>query len=377
MWNIKKLKKKMKYVLNRLENIKDPKEIEKLKLTLISYYTMLDNSGTFVNTKLPNILDKVTNNKYSNIKDEKLATTEIELFSNNKGYMDNDYLQFLIKLCDNISLDHSLNYDVPVFETFNISKEEVVNVSKNFYYSLGDKDIYQNALKILNDENSLNFSKISRIGFEDYKGVTLNDYIFDKSYCNISLQKNIFDYQILNHEVMHAVDFYMKKKLPSENYYGFHEVPTYTIDYLFLDYLENSGFPKNQIQILRNQKINYLKDLATITKMEIKRLLSREKGYKTSINPSISDISDVTNLKINKRLIELQSGIMAYGLYNQINQDKENGIINLKTFMKTIIPNNITPNFENIDLSSSILIEYSKIINSYLENTNQLEKNCI
>ena len=64
----------------------------------------------------------------------------------------------------------------------------------------------------------------------DCSGLTFNDYLFGKLYINLIRKNNLFDFQVLNHEVKHGIDFYAQSKLPSENYYGFHEVPTYTID---------------------------------------------------------------------------------------------------------------------------------------------------
>ena len=93
---------------------------------------------------------------------------------------------------------------------------------------------------------------------------------------------NLFDFQVLNHEVMHGVDFYMQKKLPSENYYGFHEVPTYTIDYLFIDYLESKELDSNEIQKLRMKKDNYLQELAKLTQTQIKGALIRNKKYQNA-----------------------------------------------------------------------------------------------
>ena len=227
-----------------------------------------------------------------------------------------------------------------------------------------DQEILENAEKILTDESSINVSRIARRGMADCSGLTFNDYIFGKSYINLTRQNNLFDYQVLNHEVMHGIDFYFKNKIPSENYYGFHEVPTYTIDYLFIDYLESNGLDIGEVQKLRMQKDNYLQGLAQLTKAEIKSALIRSKKYK---NTTISDIREVLylNPQLIKQLLELQSGIISYGLYNQIKSDKVYGINNLKAFMKSNLPKNQIPNFAFIGLDNQTLIELTKQIGSY------------
>jgi transcriptional regulator with XRE-family HTH domain len=374
MWNINNIKTQQKYITERLSNCLNQKEKEKLQLTLVSYSALLDNSGTLIHTQLPNVMDKITNNQYSNKKEKEMVELEKCLFYGDETYIDDNYLSLLIQLCNNVSSTNIADIEEYSFKTVNVSYESMINMSLKFYAQLGDKEIYDNAMKILGDESALNFSKVSRKGMSDCSGLTFNDYIFDKSYCNVTKQNNIFDYQVLNHEIMHGIDFYMLKKTPSENYYGFHEVPTYTIDYLFIDYLESLGLYPEQVKLLRQQKDNYLHSLATITKMQIRRMIKYEKGYKASINPSIKDIKQIINPQLKKQLLEIQSGIMAFGLYQQINQTGDIGLGNLKKFMKTIIPKGETPNFENISLTNELLLECSLMIGKYSKSNDQIGK---
>ena len=254
------------------------------------------------------------------------------------------------------------NFDEENITTFETDYESILNVSHNFYRDLGDQEILKKAEKILNDESSINVSKIARRGMADCSGLTFNDYFFGKSYINLTKKNNLFDYQVLNHEVMHGVDFYMQDKVPSENYYGFHEVPTYTIDYLFIDYLEAKGMDINEVQKLRMQKDNYLQELAKLTQAQIKVALIRNKKYNDS---TISSIKEVLNPQLTKQLLELESGVISYGLYTQIQKNKEQGLSNLKSFMKTIIPKTKTPNFSFINLDNQMIMDLSKQIGSY------------
>lgn len=68
---------------------------------------------------------------------------------------------------------------------------------------------------------------------------------------------------------------------------------------------------------------------------------------------------------ILKNLLEIQSGVMAYGLNKQFEENYELGLKNLKTFMKTIIPKDKRPNFSKIGLTENELINLSFEIGNY------------
>ncbi len=362
MWNLKDINSKKTYITERLKNCSNPKEKEMLELSLICYLSLLDNSGTLRYTGFYNTMDKITQNRFSERREQDSAQLEMDLFFKNAPVIDDEYLQFLLNISNNILKTPPVDFYEENITTFETDYESILNVSHNFYRDLGDQEILRKAEKILNDESSINVSKIARRGMADCSGLTFNDYFFGKSYINLTKKNNLFDYQVLNHEVMHGVDFYMRDKVPSENYYGFHEVPTYTIDYLFIDYLEAKGMDINEVQKLRMQKDNYLQELAKLTQAQIKGALIRNKKYNDS---TISSIKEVLNPQLTKQLLELESGVISYGLYTQIQKNKEQGLSNLKSFMKTIIPKTKTPNFSFINLDNQTIMNLSKQIGSY------------
>lgn len=362
MWNLKDINSKKTYITERLKNCSNPKEKEMLELSLICYLSLLDNSGTLRYTGFYNTMDKITQNRFSERREQDSAQLEMDLFFKNAPVIDDEYLQFLLNISNNILKTPPVDFYEENIITFETDYESILNVSHNFYRDLGDQEILRKAEKILNDESSINVSKIARRGMADCSGLTFNDYFFGKSYINLTKKNNLFDYQVLNHEVMHGVDFYMRDKVPSENYYGFHEVPTYTIDYLFIDYLEAKGMDINEVQKLRMQKDNYLQELAKLTQVQIKGALIRNKKYNDS---TISSIKEVLNPQLTKQLLELESGVISYGLYTQIQKNKEQGLSNLKSFMKTIIPKTKTPNFSFINLDNQTIMDLSKQIGSY------------
>ena len=362
MWDIKDINSKKSYVTERLKNCSDPKEKEKLELSLITYLALLDNSGTLRYTGLYNAMDKITQNKFSEQREQENAQLEMDLFFKDSPVIDDEYLQFLLNICDNIANTQYVDFEEDTITPFETDYENILNMSHNFYRDLGDQEILEKSERLLNDSSSINVSKLARRGMTDCSGLTFNDYMFGKSYINLTRKNNIFDYQVLNHEVMHGIDFYMQNKIPSENYYGFHEVPTYTIDYLFIDYLESKGLDSNEIQKLRNKKDNYLQELAKLTQTQIKGALIRNKKYK---DPTIEDIRKVLHPQLIKQLLELQSGVISYGLYSQTKIDRQQGLENLKSFMKNIIPKTQTPDFSFIGLDNQTLLDLSKQIGTY------------
>ena len=362
MWNIKDINSKKSYVTERLKNCSDPKEKEKLELSLITYLALLDNSGTLRYTGLYNAMDKITQNKFSEQREQENAQLEMDLFFKDSPVIDDEYLQFLLNICDNIANTQYVDFEEDTITPFETDYENILNMSHNFYKELGDQEILEKAEKLLTDSSSINVSKISRRGMADCSGLTFNDYMFGKSYVNLTRKNNIFDYQVLNHEVMHGIDFYMQNKIPSENYYGFHEVPTYTIDYLFIDYLEEKGLDTSEVQKLRMKKDNYLQELAKLTQTQIKGALIRNKKYQ---NSSLDDIREVLNPQLIKQLLELQSGVISYGLYSQTKINRQQGLENLKSFMKSIIPKTQAPDFSFIGLDNQTILDLSKQIGTY------------
>lgn len=365
-WNLSEIRTKQRYLLERLKNCKDPKEKELIELSLVSNVSILSNSGSILNTRFYNFLDSLTNGKFSLVKHSKYIEMERKILFHNDSFLDNDYLQFLLNLANNVSND--IEEQVPLTK-ITIRDEEIVKLSKKFYEKLNNPIIEQLAMKILSDPTAINITNITRDGFEDFGGITYNDYVFDKSYINVQRSNTLFDFQVLNHEVMHGVDFYIHKKIPSKNYFGFHEVPTYTIDYLFLDFMEEIEFDSAEVDILKRKKMEYLSGLAQITLLQIKNQLIKNKGFKASINPNIENIKEILTPQILKQLLEIEAGLISYGLKLQIDKDKEKGLSNLVLFMNSEIPNNSRPNFSMFGLSDDTLLKLSQEYKTQLLNS--------
>ena len=368
MWNISEINNKKKEVIKKIKTCNNPTEKEKLELSLASYISLLDNSGTIRYTKFYNLMDKITEGNFTLLRpSSKLIAKANDILLEKKDYMDESYLEFLLQLVTNVS-NSSINIENKediALDKIELSDEKLMEISKLFYADLGDEEIFKYAKKILDDPSAINFSDKYVNAYENAGGITFPDFIYEKAYCTTKRDNTIFDAQAYNHELMHGIDFYMKPKIPSKNYYGFHETPTYTIDYLYIDYIEELGIDKTQIQKLRLQKDGYLVGLANLTILQIRNELIRKKGIMYIKKHTTKDVFEILNPNIIKNLLEIQSGVMAYGLNSQIRENKHNGLKSLKTFMKNYIPKDKRPNFESIGLSDKKLLELSLMIGSY------------
>ena len=368
MWSISEINNKRKEVIKRLKTCKNPDEKEKLELSLASYISLLDNSGTIRYTKFYNLMDRITKGNFTLLRpSSKLIAKGNNILLEKKDYMDESYLEFLLQLATNVSnsnVNVEDNEDVAL-DKMEFPNEKLIEISKLFYAGLGDEEIFKHAKRILDDPSAINFSDIYVSAYENAGGITFPDFVYDKAYCTTKRGKTLFDVQANNHEVMHGIDFYMKQKIPSKNYYGFHETPTYTIDYLFIEYLEELGINKAQVQKLRLRKDEYLVSLANLVTIQIPNELIRKKGLMYIKRHTTKDIMEILNPDIVKKLLEIESGVIAFGIYQQIKENRQAGLNNLKKFMKNLINKDRRPNFESIGLSDEKILELSKMIGTY------------
>ena len=85
-----------------------------MELSLITYLALLDNSGTLRYTGFYNAMDKITQNKFSAKREQENAQLEQDLFFKEQAFLDDEYLQFLLNICNNI-LSNKFNILPPSF----------------------------------------------------------------------------------------------------------------------------------------------------------------------------------------------------------------------------------------------------------------------
>ena len=351
MWNLSYIKEKEKYIKKELKYSDNNIEKEKFLLTLIGYKSMLNIANINIFSSL---LDKISKGKYSMIKDELLNNIyEFNIIQK----MDNEFYNFLIKLCFNFAARADILNEEVELKRINFMPNEMINISKNFYREL-DNDIYQLACTIYNKKDSIYFSKYKP---QDslFAGVTYNDHIFNDSYIVIYRNNNIYDLIALNHEVMHAIDFKVKPKNHTNNYFGFQEVPTNAIDSLFIDYLVKLGFDKDELYKIQNKSICRTKMFSILTLTKILNELNFENIDKIGQLFDYENAKKVLTLEIKTKLLEIESMILGNYIYDQISSDLSKVSILKGIISNRINPNSI-PNFNKYGISNDDLLDYLK-----------------
>lgn len=369
MLNIKEILDKKDYVINRLKDDITKEEYE-LRHSLVSLASLEMEKKDYLNSKLNNGLtqDEITIQKFKEFK-EILETTP-----QNEINIDDDYLYYLLQIAVNV-FKMDVNYKKDEFESLNISEEEKVKLSREFYKSLGNKEIFNNANKILNDPSHYEF--VDEITTRNSLGFTAYDRIFNKPYMIIKKSNDLVECQAFNHEVMHGIDYYIKPYKAKDDYVYYNEIITHTIDYLFFDFLEEKGYDKNQINVLRRKKYYFTKYVSGNIQMEISLRLNKLREIIFFNENNIKDIKKVIDKRLLVELFHLESFVIAYGLYKQIKDNKEKGLSNLNKLLTNKIPNNLNTDFSFIDLDRKTIIELSKELgnmNNEIINNNKFRR---
>lgn len=358
-WNSREINQKMKYVKERLSNATDLYEKKKLLWSLLTYHELFQMIGNVRYTGIYNVLDKITNGKYSLQREQKLSGYMGEFDFTNIDLVDENYLQFLLKISENIAPIHIQKDKLP---DSNLTEQQIVELINNYFKSL-DEELSVKADKILDpNKQHINFATIVRTGTEIIYGKNYTDPIFNDSYCSILKTNTLSDPMNLAHEVMHGVDNMHKSWLPFEEYNGFVEIPTMTNDMLMIDCLETLGFNADEITTLRTENIETPKVVAFHGLFTIKRRLKQTKN-KVYDEANITDIKDGLTQEEITELLFVQSYVVAYGLAKQIRENKELGLSNLKLLMSTRLPKDKIPDFSFIGLDNSKLLELSQELN--------------
>ena len=342
------INEKKKYLINRLKGNLDDEEKEKLKITLAGLIELeLQNDG-LKNIKLYNLIGKLSKN-YTFVKtNRELNVIYSGLPRFFPSQLNKEYIDYLLKLANNIS-KINVNYNNHELNNIEISENDVINISKKFYESLDNEVITEKSNKILNDKSHFGFTNdVSKNMVNNFYGITIPDLIFNKPYISVVKQNNLNEYLTFTHEVMHGIDFYIEPKIFTKIFWGFIEIPTYTIEYLFLDYLEENGFNIEDIKKLRNIYSNYLSNLSN-------EILNRKDELQIKNNDAYFIPNDLL-----KYMLELESHIISKSFYEQIKLSKKEGLDNLVKYMKNPLSKDKVPDFSYIGFDNNHLLKISE-----------------
>lgn len=372
MWDIGEIKKQKKYCLTRLSNNNlSEAEKNKLKLSINSYIYMLDSSGTLCYTIFPKVVDILSNGKYSLYRKNKYDKL---LNIKTSGSVEYNEMIFLVDLLIKLA-DSGIDYKKGIFNKIDINSDELMNVAMKYYEDFPDKEISHLALDVLKNTSNMNFTKNMRYKKEWISGNMYMDYTFNRTYVNIYIHSDINDYNSIVHEVMHCVDHLFNSKIPTNYHNVVSEIPGYTSDFLFIDYLDNIELDGQEIEKLRKQKIFNVFSLVNGTYDIIKQNYYNINGVEiTDYTPVELIVSTLTPQVISK-LLQIKAVIVSYGLYMQIKENQINGFDNFKKYMKTGKPIETDLEFDYIELSNNKLMQITeKFINYSKEivNTSKL-----
>ena len=112
-------------------------------------------------------------------------------------------------------------------------------------------------------------------------------------------------------------------------------------------------------------KDNYLQSLAKSIRGLIREKICNKKEIDFIKEYKVQDVMDILDMSLVRHLLELESGIISYGIYKQLCTDYNIGLNNLKIIIKNTLPKDKKPDFSNINLPDQVLLELSKEIGSY------------
>ncbi|MDD3340730.1 MAG: hypothetical protein PHN72_00810 [Bacilli bacterium] len=363
-WDVDDIRKKKAYILKRLKNVSNPLEEKKLCATLLSYHSILRNSSTIRYTWFPGILDKITKNISLQMEAKKYYPRIDNIFSSITPKLTDEYLTFLIKICRNLA---EFPVEVRPLTPVSINDEVIIDVSRRFYESLEYDPFIKLSQKITNpDKKFINLESKSPHVSEQRKSIGLNikDYLFNESYCMVRRENDLYDLVALNHEVMHGIDFQLRPRMVGEEHYGFHEIPTYAIDLVLLDYLDENGIYAEYTDEVRTNKKETTRNLAFKTFYRLQQRIEQTKNKRiflgSDFDCTIADIREILDFSDIKDLLEIESYLIAEMIADRFKINKEMGMQTLKTLLLTPMPSDKTPSFEHIGIYPEEIIKVSE-----------------
>ncbi|MFI3260512.1 MAG: hypothetical protein R3Y13_02225 [bacterium] len=354
-WNFRKIHEtRCNYIVKYNQNIEDKEYCDFLEHSIVSHYLM----GNLTNHEL-DFINKYKLNSYIkkipfDIEEISQKYSDSYKHSNDENYYKDAH--FLLNTFSNKP------NDLPMFEDCIFMPEDHIEITRKFYNELNNPIISYHANKILNYPNVINFTSSQNPRYKNFWGSTLYDIIDNKAYINCQSSNTSADLIVLPHEIIHAVDFEIKAKFYKQHVQGYQEVPTYFIDYLFLDFLKKENYNEIEIEKLKHHKQVYIINLAKSTLYEVNRKIKRT-TEKDINNMSSDEINKVYDPYICKQVSELESCLVSSIMYKKYQHDPEETMSMLNQFLKNGIQKNGGSILEIFNLTYQDLIIEAENIN--------------
>ena len=345
--DMKSVKKRVRYLKKIYRQSKSPIDRERISKSLIANLNLLHFHTRFVHLSVDKYVGNVFKDYITLIRDVKYRKIN-RRFPQEESYMDAPYLSFLMRLANDVAAGELMCREIP--SSVSLERDESVNGAKSFYFSLQDRDISLLADKILSDRASIYFFK--RRNETLFTNSKLFDPVFHKPYICILEHHDLRDLFTLIRECALGVKFYMKEDLHCDS---FQNVCAYVMEELAFSYFETNETHREDIELLKKQRESDFTGYANDTLMQIHSLPGQQ-NLKSFFHPNVNEILKVIPRQLKKDLVEIQAYVMARGLVQQIQFNKELGLEHLKTLMRMNISNEQRPDFEKIGLGDDVLL---------------------
>ena len=345
--DIKTIRKRKRYLKRLYRQCQNQIERETIGWSLIANIELLHYYTHLGNFSVTGDIGRILNECVVLIRDIKYKKLN-GILRQDDPYMDENYLSFLMSLANYVADGNLQRFESQIGNSFD--RTSAMNGAKHFYAFLQDEAISPVAEQILSDTSSIYFCECRNK--KDHLGSTFFDYIFHKPYICILEHHDLRDLFTLIRECALGVKFYMKEDLHCDS---FQNVCAYVMEELAFSYFETNETYREDIELLKKQRESDFTGYANDTLMQIHSLPGQQ-NLKSFFHPNVNEILKVIPRQLKKDLVEIQAYVMARGLVQQIQFNKELGLEHLKTLMRMNISNEQHPDFEKIGLGDDVLL---------------------
>lgn len=169
-------------------------------------------------------------------------------FINSYNEIDEKVLNVIIKMDNILSEEFDLDRKKLEIIAQKINKKDSLELVDDFFYSLGNKTLLSEYIKIRDDELPNIYLGKSHIVGENY-GLTIYDHLYDTSFSKINMSGTINDPITIAHEIMHMIFFNL---FSYGKIFALSEIEGAFSDYIFADFLQ-----KKKIVNHSSIQINY------------------------------------------------------------------------------------------------------------------------
>lgn len=264
---------------------------------------------------------------------------------------------FMIDLADCVRNWAVPNIQVDDFQSIKYEEKFVKNLAFDFFESLTDKELAQYA-SIFTKEYNAGYAVAHLKEKENVYYKFYPDYFMGHSLYLIQGTNTILDYFFTNHQIMECVSLGMHAKEPWNHHHGLENVPANTMDYLFIDYLQDR-FSENPYLLEEIEKLKIWKSTQVTEKADL--FLEYQKSIEQEIASEDFSFERIYEniCALNHAFTCVLSEVLGYAIYDKWKKDSKQGLELLKTYIHADFPLDEEPDFSFLGLSDENLKEYA------------------